>query len=287
MFTPPHNIQDASSQSNPAAVDIPSSTSMSTPGQNMLSPSSPSSPAPVDIDFPATDDGIKPHAASKELAVAVSIAGGLGKNMSDTLEQILDVLRGSTIAEELSNEYDNFLERANDDLGITLTFITANGPNSVPDISNLSSSMGYSSSTVWIQTLAYASLAFSVFPAFGAVMGKQWLNSYKAARGRGTLEGRGMQRQMKPDGIQYFHLQTVLRAFLVLLQISLLLFGLSLSANMWTQQTTISNIIVSSTAFGILSYTGTVFVSVWHPATGVGASRGLLQNIPSTWLNDS
>jgi hypothetical protein len=60
---------------------------------------------------------------------------------SNTLEQILDVLRGSTIAEErgkgvdskfwatykrVSNEHDDdFLERANDDMGIILTFVSS------------------------------------------------------------------------------------------------------------------------------------------------------------------
>jgi hypothetical protein len=143
--------------------------------------------------------------------------------------------------------------------------ITVNGPNSVPDISNLSSSTGYPSSTVWMQTLAYASLAFSVLAAFGAVMGKQWLNSYKAARGRGTLEERGMQRQVKLDGLEYFRLQAVLQAFLVLLQMSLLLFGLSLSANVWMQQTTMSSVIICTTAFGIVFYVGTNLVAALRP----------------------
>ncbi|KAJ8579355.1 hypothetical protein M405DRAFT_718211, partial [Rhizopogon salebrosus TDB-379] len=106
----------------------------------------------------------------------------------------------------VSNEHDDdFLERANDDMGIILTFaglfsavnstfivgmqpnpgdttnalmvkliqITAN-PNAGYDISNLSSSTSYSSSIAWTQALAYASLAFSVLAAFGAVIGKQW-----------------------------------------------------------------------------------------------------------------
>ncbi|KAG2357895.1 hypothetical protein BDR07DRAFT_1244679, partial [Suillus spraguei] len=108
---------------------------------------------------------------------------------------------------KVSTEYDDdFLGRANDDMGIILTFaglfsavnstfivgmqpntgdttnalilqlikIAVNGANSVPDISALSSSTGVPSSTVWMQTLAYASLAFSVLAAFGAVLGKQW-----------------------------------------------------------------------------------------------------------------
>ncbi|KAG2340385.1 hypothetical protein BDR05DRAFT_890001, partial [Suillus weaverae] len=112
-----------------------------------------------------------------------------------------------TTYDKVSTEYDDdFLERANSDMGIILTFaglfsavnstfiigmqpnpgettnilllhlirMTANGTNSIPDISDVSSSTGYSSSAVWMQTLAYASLAFSVLAAFGAVLGKQW-----------------------------------------------------------------------------------------------------------------
>ncbi|KAG0699433.1 hypothetical protein DFH29DRAFT_1081304 [Suillus ampliporus] len=284
---------------------------MSTTTRNMERAPSKPSLAPVDTDFPTSEDELKPKAASEE--PAVSIEGGLAKNMSNTLEHILDVLRGSTIAEELgkdvnskfwatykkvSSEYDDdFLERANDDMGIILTFaglfsavnstfiigmqpnpgdttndlllhlikITAYGPSAVSDISSLSSFTGYPSSIVWMRTLAYASLAFSVLAAFGAVLGKQWLNSYKAARGSGSLENRGIQRQMKLDGLEHFHLHTVLQAFLVLLQISLLLFGLSLSASIWIQQTTISSVIICTTAFGILFYAGTILVSALRP----------------------
>ncbi|KAJ8590081.1 hypothetical protein M405DRAFT_711786, partial [Rhizopogon salebrosus TDB-379] len=107
---------------------------------------------------------------------------------------------------KVSNEYDDdFLERANDDMAIILTFaglfsavnstfIVGMQPNpgdttnalmvqlikiavdgsSVVNLSDLSSSTGYSSSTAWMQALAYASLSFSVLAAFGAVMGKQW-----------------------------------------------------------------------------------------------------------------
>ncbi|KAG1725538.1 hypothetical protein EDB19DRAFT_1947173 [Suillus lakei] len=283
---------------------IPASTN----AQSMQTAQTRCSPAPVNTDHPINEDATKLNAGSEE--PVVSIEGNLAKNMqvANSLEQILDVLRGSTIAEErgkdenskfwatykkVSTEYDNdFLGRANDDMGIILTFpstllsssecslireippnvlllqfiqIAVNGTSAVNDISTLSSSTEYSSSTVWMQALAYASLAFSVLAAFGAVMGKQWLNSYKAARGRGTLEERGIQRQMKLNELEYFHVQTVLQAFLVLLQISLLLFGLSLSANIWTHQITISSIIICTTAFGILFYAGTIFVSALRP----------------------
>ncbi|KAG1727875.1 hypothetical protein EDB19DRAFT_173341 [Suillus lakei] len=74
-----------------------------------------------------------------------------------------------------------------------------------------------------------------------------------------------MQRQRKLDGLEYFHLQTVLQVFLVLLQISLLLFGLSPSANMWTRQTMISSVIICTTVVGILIYASTIVVSMLRP----------------------
>ncbi|KAG2040612.1 hypothetical protein BDR03DRAFT_834473, partial [Suillus americanus] len=108
---------------------------------------------------------------------------------------------------KVSTEYDDdFLARANDDMGIILTFaglfsavnsafiigmqpnpgdttntlllhlilIMTGDQNAVRDISNLSSTTRFSSSTVWMQALGYASLASSVLAAFGAVLGKQW-----------------------------------------------------------------------------------------------------------------
>ncbi|KAG2148860.1 hypothetical protein DEU56DRAFT_696628, partial [Suillus clintonianus] len=107
---------------------------------------------------------------------------------------------------EVSNAYDDdFLGRAHGDIGIILTFagllsavvstfiggmqpksgnttnelllhliqITAAGPNTVYDISNLSSSMRPPPPAAWAQTPAYISLALSILAAFGAVVGKQ------------------------------------------------------------------------------------------------------------------
>ena len=147
---------------------------------------------------------------------------------------------------------------------VQLIQVIANGSGSI-NLSNLSSSTTYPPSTVWMQTLSYASLAFSVLAAFGAVMGKQWLNSYKSAHVQGSLENRGLQRQMKWDGIELWRLQFVLGVFFVLLQISLLLFGLSLSANMWTKEMTISRVLICTTAFGIMFYLSTILISVSRP----------------------
>ena len=79
-------------------------------------------------------------------------------------------------------------------LMVQLIKAVVNGPNAV-NISDLSSSTPYASSTVWTQALSYASLAFSVFSAFGAVLAMQWFNSYKAVKGRCSLEERCIQTE--------------------------------------------------------------------------------------------
>lgn len=264
--------------------------------------SSPPYPAPV---LP-NEHTIKPDSDAASEEDAVFAEGGLAKKTSNTTldvpiaeERSQDTADSNfwTTYKKVSDEYDNdFLERANDDMGVILTFagllsavnssfiggmqpnpgdntnvlllkliqITAN-PNSVYDISNLSSSEGYPLLTVCMQTFAYTSLVFSVLAASGAVLGKQWLNSYKAARGRGSLEERCIQRQMKLDGLEQFHLRSLLQAFLVFLQIALLLFSISLCIKTWTQQVTISAFTIFGTASGIVFYLWTTVVSVRFP----------------------
>ncbi|KAG1751839.1 hypothetical protein EDB19DRAFT_1628328 [Suillus lakei] len=214
--------------------------------------------------------------------------------MVDLLQQIVDVLQASTIAEErgkdirskfwaaykkVSGEFDdNMLERCNSNMDIILifaglfsaintSFIIAMQPNSV-DTTNallvlliqitlygpsaaqsmsLSSSTNYSS-IFWMQALAYMSLALSLLAAFGAVMGKQWLNFYKTGRyGDGSLEERCKQRHNKYKGLEIWWFEGMLQSFSDLLKASLFLFGVSLAGWMWTLQRTISILIISMT----------------------------------------
>ncbi|KAG1731463.1 uncharacterized protein EDB91DRAFT_1058640, partial [Suillus paluster] len=120
---------------------------------------------------------------------------------------------------------------------------------------------GPSSSVIWIQSLIYASLCASLLAALGAVLGKQWLSNFKRF-GRGTTDARGRQRQMKLDGLRTWHFDSVLEFLPVLLQISLLLFGIALSANMWMMSPTVSIIIITSTTLGFTFYLTIILASL-------------------------
>jgi Family of unknown function (DUF6535) len=125
---------------------------------------------------------------------------------------------------------------------------------------------GPSSTLIWIQALAYASLSTSLLAAFGAVLGKQWLGHFKTSRfGRGALHERCKRRQQKLDGLETWHFNTIMATLPIFLQLSLLFFGIALAANIWVQQHTIASVIMATTAFGVLFYFFTVVASLKSP----------------------
>lgn len=112
---------------------------------------------------------------------------------------------------------------------------------------------GPGATEIWIQCLMYASLSTSLIAALGAVLGKQWLGHFIRG-GRGPSDVRGRLRQQKMDGLQTWHFSAVLEALPLLIQVSLLLFGIALGASIWTQQPTIAAPVVLTMAFGALFY---------------------------------
>ncbi|KAH7930873.1 hypothetical protein BV22DRAFT_999868, partial [Leucogyrophana mollusca] len=112
---------------------------------------------------------------------------------------------------------------------------------------------GPSPTVIWVQILVYASLSISLLAALGAMLGKQWLGHFNRL-GRGPIDERGRRRQEKLSGLRTWHFDAVLEALPVLLQISLLLFGIALAANVWTQEPAVASIIVATIVFGLTFY---------------------------------
>jgi hypothetical protein len=124
-----------------------------------------------------------------------------------------------------------------------------------------------STMTLRIQMIAYTSLSMSLLAAFGAVLGKQWLGYYKSNRyGSGSQEERGKRRQEKFDGLITWYFDAVVQSFPVLLQISLLLFGVALGANLWYEQPSIAWVVIATTAFGFLFYSLIVMACLISPS---------------------
>ncbi|KAH8106771.1 hypothetical protein BXZ70DRAFT_903609 [Cristinia sonorae] len=124
---------------------------------------------------------------------------------------------------------------------------------------------GPSISIIWAQRFLYLSLVCSLLVALGAVLATQRLSRYRAVDERGTVEDRGKRRQQKFDGLQAWGFRVFLETLPILLQFSLLLFGISICAYMWSQQRVIAGVLIFTNALGALLWLYTVVVSAIYP----------------------
>ena len=102
--------------------------------------------------------------------------------------------------------------------------------------------------------MLYASLAASLFSAFLAMLGKQWLNRYASTDMRGTATERSQNRQRKLNGIVSWYFEHVMESLPLMLQAALFLLGCALSRYLWEINTTVASVTLGATSFGVIFY---------------------------------
>jgi len=122
------------------------------------------------------------------------------------------------------------------------------------DIPSLPQWTGAPHAIIQVQVLLYASLAASIFSAFLAVLGKQWLNRYALTDMRGTAVERSQDRQRKLGGVIAWYFDHVMESLPVMLQVALLLLGCALSRYLWDINTTVAWVVISVTGLGVIFY---------------------------------
>ena len=120
------------------------------------------------------------------------------------------------------------------------------------DVPTLPQWAGPPATMVHVQAILFASLAVSLFSAFLAMLGKQWLNRYTSTDMRGSAIERSRNRQRKLDGIVTWYFDYVMESLPLMLQIALLLLGCALSRYFWETSVTIAFVILGATLFGLL-----------------------------------
>ena len=106
---------------------------------------------------------------------------------------------------------------------------------------------------VTVQSLLYASLATSLFAAFLAMLGKQWVNRYLRNHG-GSAADKSRDRQRKLDGLEKWHFHLTIEGLPVMLQVALLLLGCALSQYLWTISRSVAGVIIAVTVLGVTLY---------------------------------
>jgi len=123
-------------------------------------------------------------------------------------------------------------------------------PEAVP---NSTAWIGPPPEIVTVQSLLYASFTTSLFAAFLAMLGKQWVNRYLRNRG-GSAADKSRDRQRKLDGFEKWHFRLVIESLPVMLQLALLLLGCALSRYLWTISHTVAGVLIGVTLIGVTSY---------------------------------
>ena len=123
--------------------------------------------------------------------------------------------------------------------------------NDVPSIPQWA---GPPQTIVQVQAILFASLATSLFSAFLAMLGKQWLNRYTSVGMRGSAVERSQNRQRKLDGIIDWYFNHVMESLPMMLQVALLLLGFALSHYLRAINKTVALVVIGITWSGVLFF---------------------------------
>jgi len=112
------------------------------------------------------------------------------------------------------------------------------------------------------QATLYATLCATLFAAFLATLGKQWLNQYSRTGTRGSIEERCWDRERKLKGIDRWRFHIIMQSASLIIQGSLGLLSSALSRYLWEVDRTVSSVVIGLTTFGFILYIANVAVSV-------------------------
>lgn len=96
----------------------------------------------------------------------------------------------------------------------------------------------------------YSSLCCSLLAAVGAMLGKEWLQSFDRSGQAGPLEQQGRSRQHKYNGAQQWHLETIILFLPNILLLSVLLFFSGLALFLSSVNHAVAGVVIAFMALG-------------------------------------
>ncbi|KAG8980724.1 hypothetical protein FRB93_009031 [Tulasnella sp. JGI-2019a] len=112
----------------------------------------------------------------------------------------------------------------------------------------------------------FASLCCSLLAAIGAVLAKQWLQSYERTGQTGPIYQQAVKRTQKFVGAEKWGLRPVVETLATLLLISLALFFVALIDYLWSVNKTVAIVVLAFAAVGGLLYSLMVVLAAISPA---------------------
>ena len=115
------------------------------------------------------------------------------------------------------------------------------------------------------QAILFASLGVTLFAAFIAVLGKQWILHYTRASTWGSIADRGKERQIKFWGLKKWGFYLVVESLPVMLQLAFLLFAIGLVVFLWGIEVSAAYVTLTVTCIGCALYAWIVLAAtIWE-----------------------
>ena len=141
-----------------------------------------------------------------------------------------------------------------------------------------------------VQATLYATLCATLFAAFLATLGKQWLNQYRQTDAHGSAEDRCRDRERKLSGIDRWWFNIIMQLAPLTIQGSLALLGSALSRYLWGVDRTVSSVVIGFTSGGFILYVTVVTASTCFPdcpfQTPLSALFCFIFDKAKLWLQD-
>ncbi|KAG8853641.1 hypothetical protein FRB96_008058 [Tulasnella sp. 330] len=142
-----------------------------------------------------------------------------------------------------------------------LMLVVMNTNSSTLTPNDLHPSFSPSTAAVRQNCMFFASLCSSILAAAGAVLAKQWLQSYERTGQTGTRQKQAMLRTVKWVGAETWYLRLVVEALPTLLLISLALFFAALCDLLWFTSKPVAIVVIVFTGIGAVFYGFTVIAA--------------------------
>ena len=134
------------------------------------------------------------------------------------------------------------------------------------------------------QSILFVCLSVTLFAAFIAVLGKQWIVYYTRVATLGSIVDRGKERQAKFAGFQKWGVHVIMESLPVMLQFVLLLFGVALAVYLWDLNFSAAEAVLAVTSVGLAFYTCiTVLATIHNDCPFQTPLSILLPKIPMWW----
>ncbi|KAG8960813.1 hypothetical protein FRC05_006558 [Tulasnella sp. 425] len=138
-----------------------------------------------------------------------------------------------------------------DETNTLLRLLVMRADNNTLTSADLSPPFSPNSSSVIVNCLLYASLSCSLLAAVGAMMSKEWLQSFDRTGQTGPLEEQARFRQRKFNGVEQWHLEAVIKFLPNLLLLSVILFFAGIGLFLFPINTAVAGIVIAFSGLGV------------------------------------